>query len=111
MVSTTELKTAEAGIRWTPSLIKRLRGKRSQSELGDFLGVPKNTVWRWEVGRALPDREHAKALSRLAAQQGFLKDWKLVGSMKLLGSLERGSKEIGVKVMKSLLRSANELSA
>ena len=64
----------------------------------------------WEVGCAVPDREHAKALSRLAAQMEFLKDWKLVGSMKLLGSLEHGSKEISAKVMKSLLRSANELT-
>ncbi len=108
MVSTGS-KTAEEGIRWTPSLIRRLRGKLSQSELGDLLGVPKNTVWRWEAGRTEPDRENAKALSRLAAQQGFLKDWKVVGSMKLLSSLEDGSKKISAKVMKSLLRSANEL--
>jgi transcriptional regulator with XRE-family HTH domain len=110
MVSTGS-KTAEAEIRWTPSLIKRLRGKRSQSELGELLGVPKNTVWRWEAGRTAPDREHAKALSRLAARQGFLKDWKVVGSLELLDSLEDGSKKISAKAMKSLLRSVNELSA
>lgn len=108
MVSTGS-KTAESEIQWTPSLIRRLRGKRTQSELGDLLGVPKNTVWRWEAGRTAPDREHAKALSKLAAQQGFLKDWKVVGSMELLGSLEDGSKKISAQVMKSLLRSANEL--
>ncbi len=109
MVSTGS-KTAEEGIQWTPSLIRRLRGKLSQSELGDLLGVPKNTVWRWEAGRTTPDREHAKALSQLAAQQGFLRDWKLVGSMEILGSLEDGSTKINAKVMKSLLRSVNELT-
>jgi len=92
-MASTGSKTAEAEIQWTPSLIRRLRGKRTQSELGDLLGVPKNTVWRWEAGRATPDRDHAKSLSRLATQQGFLKDWKVVGSMKLLGSLEDGSRE------------------
>jgi transcriptional regulator with XRE-family HTH domain len=102
---------AEAEIQWTPSLIRRLRGKRTQSELGDLLGVPKNTVWRWEAGRTAPDREHANALSRLAAKQGFLKEWKLAGSMELLGSLEDGSKKISAQTMKSLLRSANELGA
>ncbi len=95
-------------IHWIPSLVKRLRGKRSQSELGDLLGVSKNTVWRWEQGRSSPRREHAKALSRLAAQQNFLEDWKLVGSMELLGSLEEGSKIISVEVMKSLLRAGHQ---
>ncbi len=73
------------------------------------MGVPKNTVWRWEAGRSAPDQEHTKALSRLALQQGFLKDWKVVGSMRILGSLETGSKTISANLMKSLLRSANEL--
>ncbi len=109
MVSTGS-KTAEAEIQWTPSLIRRLRGKRSQSELGGLLGVPKNTVWRWEAGRAAPDRENVKALSQLAVQQGFLKDWKVVGSMRILGSLETGSKTISANLMKSLLRSANQLT-
>ena len=29
---------------WTPHLIKRLRGKRTQAEFGALLGAPKNTV-------------------------------------------------------------------
>jgi hypothetical protein len=29
---------------WTPTLIKRLRGKRTQGEFGKLLGVPNNTV-------------------------------------------------------------------
>jgi DNA-binding XRE family transcriptional regulator len=102
-------ETAEVEIHWKPSLIRRLRGKRTQTEFGDLLGVPKKTVCRWEAGRTAPNREHAEALSRLAAQQGFLKDWKLVGSMGLLGSLDDSSNKISAKAIKSLLRSANKL--
>ncbi len=110
-MASTGTEVAKAEIGWTPSLIKRLRGKRTQTEFGELLGVRKNTVWRWESGRISPDPVHAKALSRLAAQQGFLEDWNLVGSMELTGSLEEGSESISAKVMKALLRSANELSA
>jgi DNA-binding XRE family transcriptional regulator len=110
-MASTGTKVAMVEAKWTPSLIKRLRGKRTQTAFGELLGVPKNTVWRWESGRTSPDTEHAKALTQMAAKQGFLKDWKLVGSMELMGSLEQGSKSISAKVMKALLRSANELTA
>ena len=36
--------------KWTPALIKHLRGKRTQEEFAQLLGAPKNTVWRWESG-------------------------------------------------------------
>ena len=110
-MASTGTKVAVMEAKWTPALIKRLRGKRTQTEFGEMLGVPKNTVWRWESGRTSPDPEHTKALTQMAAEQGFLKDWKLVGSMELTGSLEEGSKTMSAKVMKGLLRSANELTA
>ncbi|MCI0489623.1 MAG: hypothetical protein L0229_23795 [Blastocatellia bacterium] len=75
-------------IRWTPQLIKRLRGKRKQSYFGALVGATANTVRRWEVGRMEPDREHAKRLSVLAEREGFLKDWKLAGSAVLTGEFE-----------------------
>jgi len=31
-------------LHWTPHLIKRLRGKRTQAEFGTLPGAPKNTV-------------------------------------------------------------------
>jgi transcriptional regulator with XRE-family HTH domain len=109
-MATTEPRTAETEIIWTPSLIRRLRGKRTQAEFGNLLGVPKNTVWRWEAGRSAPDRERTRLLARLAAAERFLEDWKLVGSLKLSGSLEEGSRVIRDKLMRSLLRSARKLS-
>lgn len=93
-------------IRWTPSLIRELRGKRTQTEFGALLGVPKNTVWRWEAGKVVPSRRHADALSRLAAEQGFLGDWSLVGSMELVGSLEEASKAVRDLVQESVARSS-----
>jgi transcriptional regulator with XRE-family HTH domain len=100
----------ESEIAWTPALIKRLRGKRTQLEFGELLGVPKNTVWRWESGRVAPSPQHAEVLSKLARELNFLKDWKLVGSVTLLGDLGDGSRAIRNRLAKSLLRSADELS-
>jgi DNA-binding transcriptional regulator YiaG len=57
---------------WTPHLIKRLRGKRTQAEFGALIGVPKNTVWRWEAGQTCPDARHAAHLSELASTVSFL---------------------------------------
>ncbi|TDI45084.1 MAG: XRE family transcriptional regulator [Acidobacteria bacterium] len=108
-MATNRAEQFETEIRWTSSLIRYLRGKRTQSEFGKLLGVPKNTVWRWEAGRAVPDQRHAEALSKLAAAQRFLTDWELVGSMELLGSLEEGSKAIRASVQKSVLRSSRKL--
>ena len=61
---------------WTPHLIKRLRGKRTQAEFGALLGAPKNTVWRWEAGQAHPDARYAARLSELARREHFLTDWQ-----------------------------------
>ena len=54
---------------WPASLIKQLRGKRTQAEFGRLLGVPKNTVWRWEAGHKwfrIWSTKHADHLSELA---------------------------------------------
>ena len=100
----------ETRIVWTASLIKRLRGKRSQTEFGKLLGVPNNTVWRWEAGRAAPDPEHARRLSKLAAKERFLEGWTLVGTVRLRGDLEEGSKELQRTLRRSLLASARALA-
>lgn len=95
---------------WTPSLIKQLRGKRTQAEFGALLGVPKNTVWRWEAGRAAPDGEHARSLSKCAESEYFIENWKLAGSMTLLGDIEEASRQISARVKKGLARSARQLT-
>ena len=64
-------------MRWTPRLVKQLRGKRTLAEFGALIGAPKNTVWRWEAGEAQPDATYAERLSELAEREHFLKDWKL----------------------------------
>jgi hypothetical protein len=89
-------------LQWTPHLIKRLRGKRSQAEFGALLGAPKNTVWRWEAGQAHPDARYAARLSALAEREHFLADWQLVGSMTLLGDLESVRADIAKLFCRSL---------
>ncbi len=95
---------------WTPRLIKRLRGKRTQAEFGALIGAPKNTVWRWEVGLSQPDANYAALLSELAERERFLKDWKLVGSMEITGDLESAKAEIAALFRQSLERTARQLS-
>jgi transcriptional regulator with XRE-family HTH domain len=95
---------------WSPVLIKMLRGKRTQEEFGRLLGVPKNTVWRWETGLATPGKENAARLSKLAERERFLADWKVAGSMILVGDLEEASKEIAKEFERALERSARELA-
>jgi Helix-turn-helix. len=102
-ISTTE------GIDWTPSLIRVLRGKRSQAAFGGLIGVPKNTVWRWEAGSVKPDPENANKLAALARREGFLKDWQLAGSIVLVGDLESASPRISEAFKKSLTRAAKQL--
>src|ERR1043165_4026928 len=92
--------TAETG--WTPALIRMLRGKRSQTAFGGLIGVPKNTVWRWETGSVRPDPANAIKLAALARREGFLRDWQLAGSMVLIGDLEPASNQIGEAFKKSL---------
>ncbi|MCI0392840.1 MAG: helix-turn-helix domain-containing protein [Acidobacteria bacterium] len=100
----------EKKIRWTPRLIKRLRGKRTLTEFGAMLSAPKNTVWRWEAGKSQPDGAYAERLSKLAEREHFLKDWNLVGSMTLLDDLESAKAEIAEMFRQSLERSAQQLA-
>ena len=95
---------------WTPHLIKRLRGKRTQAEFGALLGAPKNTVWRWEAGQVHPDTRYAARLSELAEREHFLSDWQLVGSMTLLGELESARADMAKLFRTSLERTSHQLA-
>ncbi|HEX3228802.1 MAG TPA: hypothetical protein VHQ95_07535 [Pyrinomonadaceae bacterium] len=97
-------------MRWTPRRVKQLRGKRSLSEFGALIGAPKNTVWRWESGQVRPDATYAERLSELAGREHFLKDWKLAGSMTLVGDLETAKGEIAKLFRKSIERTARQLA-
>lgn len=97
-------------IRWTQRLIKRLRGKRTFAEFGTLLGVPRNTVRRWEIGKSQPDDTEAERLSELAEREHFLRDWRLVGSMSLLGDLESAKAEIAELFRRSLGRTGHQLT-
>lgn len=97
-------------MRWTPRLVKQLRGKRTLAGLGALIGAPKNTVWRWEAGQAQPDATYAERLSELAEREHFLKGWKLVGSMTLVGDLESAKSEIAELFRRSVERTASQLS-
>ena len=97
-------------MRWTPRLVKQLRGKRTLADFGALIGAPKNTVWRWEAGQAQPDATYAERLSELAEREHFLKDWKLVGSMTLVGDLESAKAEIAELFRRSVERTAGQLS-
>src|SRR3954470_21820000 len=92
---------------WSPERVKHLRGQRTLEEFGQLLRVPKNTVWRWEAGRAHPDAERSARLSRLAKKEKFLMDWKLAGSAVLLGDLEEGSKHLSQHVKPLLALSSD----
>lgn len=97
---TTRQKSA---IRWTPRLIRQLRGTRTQREFGALLGARKNTIWRWEAGQARPDSRYSARLCELAGQEHFFDDWQLVGSMTLIGDLDSAQAE-----MTDLFRSSLE---
>jgi hypothetical protein len=97
-------------IRWTPRLIKWLRGERSFAEFGTLLDAPENLVQRWEAGKLQPDDTYAERLSELAEREHFLRDWKLVGSMTLLGDLESAQAEIAELFRQSLGRTARQLA-
>jgi transcriptional regulator with XRE-family HTH domain len=100
----------EKKMRWTPRLIKRLRGKRTLAEFGDLLGAPKNTVWRWEAGKSQPDDTYTDRLSELAEHENFLSDWNLVGSMTLLDDIEGAKVEIADMFRKSIERTTRQLA-
>lgn len=102
---------AKRALRWTPRLIRQLRGKRTQAEFGSLIGAPKNTVWRWEAGRAVPDAKYSASLSQIAERERFLEGWQLVGSMSLVGDLETAKAEVAKLFKTSLERTARELGA
>lgn len=108
-MGTVKISATTEEINWTPSLIRMLRGKRSQAAFGGLIGVPKNTVWRWETGSVRPDPANANKIAALARREGFLKDWQLAGSMVLIGDLESASNQIGEAFKKSLARTAKQL--
>jgi len=88
--------------KWSSTLIRRLRGKRTQEEFARLIGAPKNTVWRWEAGRAAPAALYAKKLSNIAAEERFLSDWEPVGSIIWVGDLDLGLKEIALDFSRAL---------
>ena len=95
--------TAQVTIEWTPERVRRLRGQRTQEKFGKLLGVPKNTVWRWEAGYTTPDVRRSRVLSELAKRERFAPNWQLAGSATLIGDLEEGSRHIR-KHLKPLFR-------
>jgi len=103
-------KSFQRETQWTPRLIKRLRGKRSLTEFGRLLGAPKNTVWRWEAGKARPLSTYAARLSQVAKREHFMKDWRLAGSITLLGDLESADAEIAALFRKSIERTSRRLA-
>jgi transcriptional regulator with XRE-family HTH domain len=96
-------------VHWPPGLVRDLRGKRSQSEFAELVGVAKNTVWRWEAGYATPDAAAAARLTEIAEQEDFFADWQLVGSITRIGDLEEGSRQIAAMIKKSVARTTREL--
>jgi hypothetical protein len=110
MPGETTARGQKQALDWTPHLIKRLRGKRTQAEFGALLGAPKNTVWRWEAGQAHPEARYATRLSELAEREHFLTDWQLVDSMTLLGDLESGRANIAKLFRLSLECTSHQLA-
>jgi hypothetical protein len=110
MPGETTARGQKQALDWTPHLIKRLRGKRTQAEFGALLGAPKNTVWRWEAGQTHPEARYAARLSELAEREHFLTDWHLVGSMTLLGDLESAKADIAKLFRMSVERTSHQLA-
>jgi transcriptional regulator with XRE-family HTH domain len=96
-------------VHWPPGLVRDLRGKRSQFEFAELVGVAKNTVWRWEAGHAAPDAAAAARLNEIAEREDFFADWQLVGSITRIGDLEEGSRQIVAMIKKSIARTTREL--
>lgn len=94
---------------WTPDRIKRLRGQRTQEEFGKVIRVPKNTVWRWEAGYTRPDADRSQRLSQLAENERRLQNWKLVGSIEILGDIEEGSRQIAKRAKRAFEKRAKTL--
>ena len=93
-------------IMWFPSMIEWLRGKRNRAEFAKLIGVSRGTISRWESRHYPPAARYGRRLSKLAKRERFLADWKLVGSMTMVGDLEEGSREIAREFQRSLERTA-----
>lgn len=109
MAIATTIKKFKKEIHWTPFLIKKLRGKRTQAEFGELIGAPKNTVWRWEAGQSCPDSHYLARLFDIATREHFFLNWKLAGSMALSGNLVTARSEITAIFRKALERSVLQL--
>jgi DNA-binding transcriptional regulator YiaG len=109
MMSAVDTPTIEKKIHWTPRLIRRLRGKRTQVEFAGLVRATMNTVWRWEDGRSQPDEEHARLLSELAERERFLKDWRLAGSGTLVGDIDTALGRSSAALRQTLARRAKAL--
>jgi DNA-binding transcriptional regulator YiaG len=109
MMSTADSTILEKQIQWTPRLIRRLRGKRTQGEFAALVGATMNTVWRWEGGRSQPDEEHARLLAKIAEREQFLKDWRLAGSGTLSGDIDAALRRSSAATRQALARRAKAL--
>ena|SRR5688572_17707594 len=98
------MQTKLTANKWTPLMLKRLRGKRTLEEFAVRIGAPKNTVWRWESGNTEPSAAYVKRLSRLAQQERFLAHWQPVGSITWVGNLKEGSQAIAREFSRTLVR-------
>jgi DNA-binding transcriptional regulator YiaG len=96
-------------MRWTPKLIKRLRGQRTLTEFADLIGISVEALSSWESGQLGPDNLQMKKLSEIADRERFLKDWKLEGSGILVGDLEIASEKFAYDVQRTLAVRAQEL--
>ena len=110
IVAKIPMTNQKSAMRWTPRLIKQLRGTRTQTEFGALLGARKNTIWRWEAGQARPDARYTARLCELAERERFLEDWQLVGSMRLVGDIENAQEEIAELFRCSLEHTSRQLA-
>ena len=101
--------TELAANKWSPLLLKRLRGKRTLEGFAVLLGAPKNTVWRLEAGHTHPSSAYAKRLSRLAQKEQFLADWQPVGSITFVGNLKKGSQAVAREFSRGLARGPHRI--
>lgn len=96
-------------IRWSASLIKRLRGNRTNADLAALLGVTSEEIELWQTGELELSADQAKKLSALAAREHFLRDWKLAGSGVLLGNLDEAFDNQSRELRQLLDQRANRL--
>lgn len=101
---------AKKEIRWTPRLIRELRGDRTLADFAASISASRDMISGWEAGKVQPDETSFELLSEMAQREHFLKDWKLAGSMRVLDDLENAKAEIDDLFRKSIERSARQLA-